>query len=154
MIIPERVHRQGGIVPAFKVDDHLAEEVLKHKWCSDGDGYLVAPQKGAKSIRLHRFVWGLAYGHCPELIDHINQDRLDNRLCNLRQASPSQNGHNSKPYKKKSGLPMGVSWSKARGKYLAQISMCGRNFNLGRFSTPEEAEAAYLAAKSAVLGIS
>jgi hypothetical protein len=153
MIIHQRVNRWGKVVPSFQVDENFADAVAAHKWFLHSKGYLVAKTKG-KQVYLHRLVWGIAYGDCPQIIDHINQDKLDNRLCNLREATNSRNILNSGSRKKKSDLPMGVSLDRRRSKYLAQIVIDGRYRFLGYFLTPEEAEAAYLAAKSAVLGIS
>jgi hypothetical protein len=153
MIIPERVNRQGGIVPSFQVDDHLVGEVMKHKWFLSSYGYITAKIDGIR-VYLHRFVWAINKGDCPQVLDHINQDKMDNKLCNLRPASKSLNAHNSKAYSKKSGLPMGVCWDRSAAKYVAHIRIDRKRKFLGYFLTPEEAEAAYLAAKSAVLGIS
>ena len=155
MIVPKRINQRGRVVPEFQVDDHLAEAVLKHKWCIDACGYMTSRiGKDRELIRLHRFVWRVFYGELPRLIDHINRDRLDNRLCNLRSATDSLNGLNKDSPQRASGLPQGVCFHRAAQKYMAQIMLHKQSHYLGLFATPEEAEAAYLAAKSAVLGIS
>ena len=47
-----------------------------------------------KWIGAHRLVWAWHFGYLPDQIDHINGDRADNRIDNLRPASTHENGHN------------------------------------------------------------
>ena len=46
-------------------------------------------------ISAHRLAWALAYGRWPKVIDHVNGDRTDHRLCNLREVTPSENKMNT-----------------------------------------------------------
>ena len=55
---------------------------------------LVGPMSKRCHIFLHRMAWALAYGRWPSQIDHINGDKTDNRLCNLREVSYSGNDAN------------------------------------------------------------
>jgi hypothetical protein len=76
-------------------------------------------------------------------IDHKNGNRSDNRFCNLREATRSQNLANSaKPCPNQSGLK-GVCWNKALGYYVAQIRINGKNVGLGYFKSPMDAHLAY-----------
>ena len=103
--------------------------------------------------KAHRLAWLHYYGEWPQLhIDHINGDRLDNRINNLRQATKSQNGGNSKISKKNTTGLKGVSIVKKTGKYHSQIMFCGEIIRLGDFETPEEAHAAYVHAASELFG--
>ena len=98
--------------------------------------------------KAHRLAWLFVYGTWPTChIDHINGDKQDNRIANLREATRSENRQNLRlPYKNnKSGL-MGVSAEKSR--WRAVIHKDGRQNRLGSFATPQEAHAAYLEAKS------
>lgn len=92
-----------------------------------------------KSYLVHRLVWLWFYGYMPKEIDHINHNRSDNRLNNLREVTHIENGHNvSKKTNNTTGYT-GVVYHKATGKWLAQIMINHKNKYLGLFSTIEEA---------------
>ena len=98
----------------------------------------------------HRLVWLYVYGRQPAShIDHINGVACDNRLANLREATCAENQQNLKKARSdnKCGL-LGVSWSAQHRKWKSQIHINRRQIFLGHFATPEEAHAAYLAAKA------
>jgi hypothetical protein len=95
----------------------------------------------------HRIIFMMHHGYMPETIDHINGVRTDNRVENLRECTPTQNGYNSVG-KTKNGLPKGVTWSKRASKYQAQLSIDGKNTYLGLFSSVDEAEAVVNEARS------
>ena len=42
-------------------------------------------------VRMHRAIWEHVHGECPPILDHINRDKTDNRICNLRVATNQQN---------------------------------------------------------------
>jgi hypothetical protein len=92
----------------------------------------------------HRVAWFLHYGEWPkDQIDHINGVRDDNRICNLREATYSENQCNRKiPKNNKSGFK-GVSWNPARKAWQVTIRYGGTNKNLGYFSTRERAAEMY-----------
>jgi hypothetical protein len=115
-------------------------------------GYIIV-RVGGKAYKAHRLAWLLHYGKWPEdQVDHVNGDRADNRIANLRAATASENGQNL--HRRKTGATgfLGVTQSKGPRsktlKFQAQIQSNGEYFYLGRFSTPEEAHAAYLEAKA------
>lgn len=113
---------------------------------------------GYSSIRLdginyqsHRLVWLHVHGVWPSgFIDHINGDRSDNRLCNLRDVNRAENMQNQRRAHRsnRSGC-LGVAQTKW-GKFQASISAHGTKKNLGNFNTVEEASVAYQAAKRAL----
>lgn len=101
-----------------------------------------------KRFSAHRLAWFYMTGAFPpDDIDHINRDKADNRFANLRAVTCSENMHNAGNYKSNTSGYKGVSYVKCRKKWLAQIKLNNVGKNLGRFSTPEEASAAYLAAQ-------
>lgn len=117
-------------------------------------GYL-SIQVNKRNLRAHRMAWLYVYGELPPKgvdIDHINGDRTDNRICNLRLASRSQNmanvglkGTNSSGFK-------GVSWHKKSQRWRARIKVDYREIYLGSFDSPEEAHAAYAEAVKRYFG--
>lgn len=106
-------------------------------------------QAGGKLHRAHRLAWLYVYGEWPSSeLDHINRNRADNRIENLRLADRSLNMQNGgKRTDNKSGY-VGVSLSKWAKRWQAQIKTNGKNAHLGYYDTPELAHQAYLAAKA------
>lgn len=110
------------------------------------DGYLVI---GRKQLMAHRLAWFICYGELlgeDETIDHLNQVKTDNRLCNLEKVSVRENTSRRSLTIKTSGLPLGVvSNVQGRGKnYRARAVVDGKLRHLGYFDTPEQAHQAYL----------
>lgn len=102
-----------------------------------------------KDCLAHRLAWLYIYGTFPEnLIDHVNGNRSDNRICNLRLATKSENAQNMKRANtnNKIGL-LGVTFSKFAGKYVAQIMINRKKRHLGYFVNKDDAHNAYLEAK-------
>lgn len=98
--------------------------------------------------RAHRLAWLYVYGEWPKHdIDHINGNRSDNRIANLRDVTRTVNLQNLRlAHKdKQSNAPLGVYTDKK--KWAAAIRVNGERVRLGNFNTPEEAHAAYLEAK-------
>ncbi len=103
----------------------------------------------SQSYLAHRVVWLMVTGKWPELqVDHINGNRSDNRIQNLRLATSGDNHQNAgRRADNTSGL-VGVSRWKNTLKWRADITVAGRQKYLGTFEHPEDAHAAYLEAKS------
>jgi hypothetical protein len=97
------------------------------------------PDKTFK-IRAHRLAWFIAYQKMPEgEIDHINQNKADNRLSNLRDVSREINQRNgTRKRNNTSGVP-GVSWHKQSRKWCAQVNLLGVHHHIGSFSEIEKA---------------
>ena len=117
---------------------------------SKGRGYLGGTVLGV-SIRAHIAAWAIHYGEYPKLwLDHINGDRADNRIANLREVTPSENARNAcRPNHNSSGF-LGVSFRSRHSKkpWRAYIRVGGKSRELGQFKTFEEAAAARKAAES------
>lgn len=120
--------------------------------CSDSKGYLQIKIDGEKYLS-HRLVWMYVHGVFPKAgLDHINGIKGDNRICNLREATNSENLQNQRKAKisnKSTGL-LGSSFDKNAGKFKAQIKLNGKQKHLGFFHTGLEAHNAYLTAKREV----
>jgi hypothetical protein len=112
----------------------------------NGGGYWCI-QVNRKKYKAHRMAWAYANGVWPDgKIDHINGDGLDNRIANLRCVTHAQNHQNRRTPNKntKVGL-LGVDFKK--DKFRARITINGKQHDLGRFDTAEDAHAAYLKKK-------
>lgn len=91
----------------------------------------------------HRLAWLYVYGKWPQgFIDHIDGDRANNAISNLRVASRSQNSWNSRKTWGKSGI-RGVTFNRNEGRWVANININGARRFLGYFDDPESAKAAY-----------
>jgi hypothetical protein len=108
--------------------------------------------KGYRKIRIDgreyraaRLAWLYMAGEWPKAeIDHIDGDRADDRFCNLREATASQNLANAPMRADNTSGFKGVSWCKRAGKWRAHIKINGKSRTLGRFATPERAFIAYM----------
>ena len=85
-------------------------------------------------------------------LDHINMDRADNRISNLRETDNAQNMHNRCAQSNNTSGFKGVSYDKARSLYAAEISYKGEKYHIGRFSTAIEAHEAYKRAATKLHG--
>lgn len=109
------------------------------------DGYLRGSFRG-KEILTHRLIWAMHYGAWPEMdIDHINGDRADNRLQNLRLASRGQNSRNKKRQSNNTSGHTGVALS--QGRWRARIWVRRKLVFSQSFATLDEAVAARDAAQ-------
>lgn len=111
------------------------------------DGYVEAGVD-KQYFGVHRLAFLFVHGYLPEEIDHINGDKADNRIANLRTANRSINAQNKRkaPEGSRSGV-LGVTWHKASQRWVAQISLSGKKTHLGCFHEVGDAAVAYLEAK-------
>ena len=105
-----------------------------------GDGYLHFRYLG-RHYYVHRVIWLVEHGEEAEQIDHINGNRTDNRIENLRSVSCMENMRNQKARKTNTSGVTGVSWCQHKKRWLARIHAGGRNRFLGYFKTLDEAKA-------------
>lgn len=116
---------------------------------SDMYGYTQINSRGC-CYAAHRLAWLYVHGVLPSgEIDHINGDKKDNRIANLRDVPHAINQQNRRQaHRKSSGLPLGVTLSyKARSPFKAMIQVAGKAIYLGIYGSPEQAHSAYVAAK-------
>ena len=113
----------------------------------NGDGYLRLKVQSRLHLT-HRLAWLYTYGEWPEdQLDHINRNRSDNRIANLRDVSHKQNLQNaSKRSDNTSGHP-GVHWYSRYSKWQARIKHNYKYIHLGYFTTIEDAVSARKAAE-------
>lgn len=99
----------------------------------------------------HRLAFLHATGCMPSEVDHINRERSDNRLANLRPVSRSQNGHNRNTGVNNTSGAIGVSFVKHINKWQAYINVGGKRKNLGYFFDFDDAVLARKKAKAELL---
>ncbi|WP_444461612.1 HNH endonuclease [Rhodobacter capsulatus] len=121
--------------------------------CIGNKGY-VSVSVSATSFKAHRLIWVMHHGDIPPdmQIDHINGNRSDNRIANLRLVSCKENGCNK--LRNKNGVSglKGVSWNSESGKWMAKICANGKTHYLGRFDCKAAAHFAYLVAADKLHG--
>lgn len=122
--------------------------VSKYKWCAKKSGsryYAVAYVRGGgrsnnKQVAMHRLILDY-YG--PLDVDHINGNQLDNRKCNLRIVTRSQNNLNQNKVRKGTSKYKGVYFDKRRKRYIAEAKLNGKRIFQKSFMTEIEAAKAY-----------
>jgi hypothetical protein len=91
---------------------------------------------GGRVLKTHRVAWALHYGEWPAgNMDHINHDRQDNRLSNLRVVTTQENNKNRSAMGDNTSGHMGVGFHKQTGKWRAYIGVDGRQIYLGLFDS-------------------
>jgi hypothetical protein len=142
------------------VDPERYEELAKYKWYATRNKKgiyavrMVKAKKGSrvrqKVVRMHRVVLKPPEG---KFIDHINHNGLDNRIANLRVATPQQNLWNTRKRKCNcSSKYKGVSRSKSKKKWRARINFNGRGIFIGYFDIESAAAMAYDAKAKELFG--
>lgn len=134
-VIQSRLRLENGVL--FWINSGHGRKAGQIAGSKNKEGYI---QLGfdRHTLLAHRVVWLLTYGEWPpEMIDHINCNKTDNRPCNLRLADNSANQAN-KPIRSGKSFK-GITFHKKTGKFQAQ---CGGVY-IGLFRTKAEAAAAY-----------
>ena len=94
----------------------------------------------------HRLAWLYMTGEMPiNQVDHINSNRYDNRLVNLRLATHEENQKNRIKSKNNTSGYKGVTWDVNRNKWMARAMVNRKTYHLGRYDDAEEAYKAYKA---------
>ena len=121
------------------------------------DGYLYFLFR-SKYYKYHIVIWELHNGPVPKgmIVDHINNVRTDNRIENLRLATPTENGRNKlKTKKKTSSKYKGVHKVETVSKgdrWVASYTLSGKTHHIGTYDTEEEAHEAYMAHTEPLFG--
>lgn len=109
----------------------------------DSQGYRHGQILG-RPIKAHRAAHAFMLGEWPpDQIDHIDQDRSNNRWSNLRAVSRSENLKNTKLPTRNTTGAIGVSFRKDLGKFQAKIRIDGKNRSVGTYPDVATAAAAY-----------
>ncbi|HXH35732.1 MAG TPA: AP2 domain-containing protein [Plantibacter sp.] len=142
------LHNRAGLVIAHAIiDDEDALLLASARWgLRNREGYVATVVDGRREA-LHRIVMGCARGD-GQRVDHISGDRLDNRRANLRLVTNAENAQNQGS-RGGSSSHRGVTWDRARGRWLAQSCLNGKQHTLGRFDSEEAAARAAAAFRAA-----
>lgn len=111
------------------------ERLKNHGWSKGKGGYAVSGNRKERGFYFHKKVTNTT----TEIVDHINRNRLDNRKCNLRITNQSVNGYNAKLSVRNTTGYKGVKRSANGKKWIAYITVKGKNIHLGTYETIEEA---------------
>ena len=105
-------------------------------------GYIQIQVNG-KLLLAHRLSWYFIHNELPNVIDHINHTKDDNRIINLRFCTQAENLRNQGKQSNNTSGYKGVSWHKPSRKWVAKININGKRKYLGSFNCPKEASEAY-----------
>lgn len=143
---------KDGIIYCFRNNELLFftddERVLEHTWCKLADGYS-ATQIDGKEIAAHRFI---SRPESNELVDHINRNKKDNTIQNLRNTNKSINAFNSKKRINNTSGRTGVYFRKDTKRWTAEIIKNGKKIRLGCYKEYEEAVKARVVAEGVFYG--
>ena len=118
--------------------------------CLDKKGYLVIGI-GGRNYFCHRLAWALYYGEWPNGdLDHIDGEKTNNKITNLRIAKPEENNRNKSSIATNTSGFRGVCIEGK--KFRATIRFEGKKINLGTYETAQEAHAAYVTASKEYFG--
>lgn len=117
------------------IDKDTYYDLVKNKWSLDGGGYVQGKING-KMVSLSRYIMNY-YGN--DIIDHINNNKLDNRKSNLRIITRKQNAMNRTSRKNSTSKYLGVCFDKKSNKWISYITINKKTIKLGRFNDESEA---------------
>lgn len=115
------------------IDTDSIDKIKKIKWHISDNGYVIG---GREKIRMHRL---LICAKGSDIVDHINGNRLDNRMCNLRIVTTKQNSYNKGLLSSNTSNVTGVHFHKKANKWCASITHNGKYIYLGLYKDKEEA---------------
>ena len=108
---------------------------------SGKNGYLFGTFRG-RPLTAHRVAWAITHGYWPTIVDHINGDRHDNRISNLREVDDTASNRNLRLQKRNISGVHGVQWDAGTQRWVARIGRNGKAVRLGAFVDLEDAKAA------------
>lgn len=137
-------------------EKHFTDKKYQKIWNSKYAGKLAGSigSDGYRTIcihgmpcKSHRLVWLVEFGCWPDEIDHINHNRLDNRISNLRDVSHNENSKNYSLKSNNSSGVTGVRWDNIKSMWFASIGVNYKTIFIGRFKSFDKAVAARKAAE-------
>lgn len=101
---------------------------------------------------VHRLIYMMHYGYFPETIDHIDNNKSNNKIENLRECNKSQNSYNSKINSRNTSGAKNVYWHKQKNKWFVRLVIDRKNKHIGYFDTFENANLAAQKARETYQG--
>lgn len=129
----------------YDEEDH--NTVVSHTWCVHKSSHASYAQTWIRTngklklVGMHRVLLGVS--DRAIVVDHKNRNGLDNRRCNIRACTQSENLMNRATSRKSPSKFLGVTWDKFNKKWLCSITIDGKLKNLGRFSDEIKAAKVY-----------
>lgn len=121
------------------IDNDDFDKIKQFEWKINKGGHAVAYCRSLKKrVFMHRIINRTPYGMDT---DHINQNPLDNRKCNLRTATRSENVQNKNKFIKGHSVYKGVT--KDKKSWIARIGYNNKKLYIGRYKTEKDAAIAY-----------
>jgi hypothetical protein len=145
-------YKDGGLY--WKVDRGSQKCKGKKAGTLVTSGYLrVRIRELGKSFLVHRVIFFMHHGYFPEFVDHINCDKLDNRIENLRAATKSQNLMNKEKHKNNTTGFKNVYWMKKNKKWAVMLSANKKKKYFGSYDDLELAELVAIEAREKYHGV-
>jgi hypothetical protein len=141
---------QADVCSAFDYKDgdlYWKDSGAKVGGCVNRGGYKVMGFRN-KNYLIHRIVYLMFHGYLPKFIDHVDNDRVNNKLENLRPASPSQNLWNASLRPTNTSGCKGVSWHKKTKKWQVKLSVDRVLKHFGYFDDLELADLVAIEART------
>lgn len=139
------VYKNGFLIRKIDVGNSISGTVMAY---SHGNGGYTSTPVNGKLYKTHRLIWLYHNGYMPEgQIDHIDRNKSNNKIENLREVSQRCNNINSKISKKNTSGVTGVTWHKSKKIWQSQITIRRKSYHLGSFCEFDEAVAYRLAAE-------
>ena len=136
-----------------RIHDLLTYQEGKLLWKKSGNGRNVGDEagmvteKGYRRIKVdgkmhmaHRLVWAYHFNEVPDCLDHIDEDKLNNSVINLRPATKAENGCNITHRRNNKSGVKGVYWANREQKWAAELSINKQIKRLGYFDDIELAD--------------
>jgi hypothetical protein len=131
-------YKEGNLYWKERPSPKISKDTLVG-WIND-QGYRCFEYKD-KQYKAHSVIFELFNGKIYGIIDHIDLNKSNNSIENLRDSTKSQNQYNTRA--RVSGKLKGISWHKRDKKWISQIQIKGKRIYLGAFDTPQEAHNCY-----------
>lgn len=120
----KRIIKSASSKPGDRIDSIWSSSVKNYRRvCVFSDRYFA-----------HRLAWFYVHEYWPDEVDHINGDGTDNRLCNLREVSHSENMRNMRKHSSNTSGVTGVHWWRTRGCWAVRIYKNNKPIHVGYFS--------------------